>query len=74
MTIYILYNVIFYILYVIKPTDKLIGNLVTEAIERDKKDNMNKAPCDRQSFHLNNLTEAICGCGVSFTSVGKAKC
>lgn len=47
--------------------DKLTENLVTEAIEMDRKDNINKAPCDRQSLHLSNLIEVICSCGVTFS-------
>ena len=47
-------------------TDKLTKNLVTEAISRDKKENVNKAHRDQTTTHLNNLVKAICSCGVSF--------
>lgn len=47
-------------------TDKLTENLITEALNRDKKENHNKAPCNRTSTHLDNLVKAICNCGISF--------
>lgn len=47
-------------------TDKLTDNLITEALNRDKKDNHNRAPCDRTSMHLENLVNAIRSCGISF--------
>lgn len=48
------------------PTDKLIENLVKDALNRDKKENMNKAPSNCTSTHLDNLVTTICNCGVSF--------
>jgi hypothetical protein len=47
-------------------TDKLTDNLITEALNRDKADNHDKAPCDRTSTHLDNLVNAIRSCGISF--------
>lgn len=38
-----------------------------EALQRDHKENLNKAPRDRQSLNLQNLVEAIRSCGVSFS-------
>ncbi len=40
--------------------------MVTEALSRDKKDNLNKAPCNRTSTHLDNLICAFRSCGISF--------
>ena len=40
---------------------------MTEAISRDKKDNLHKAPRNRTATHLNSLVKAICSCGVSFS-------
>lgn len=51
----------------LRVTDKLTKNLVTEAISRDKKDNLHKAPRNRTATHLNSLVKAICSCGVSFS-------
>lgn len=38
-----------------------------EALSRDKKENINKAPSKQTSAHLDNLVTAISSCGVSFT-------
>ncbi|CAB4025926.1 Hypothetical predicted protein [Paramuricea clavata] len=51
----------------LRVTDKLIDNLVKEALQRDFKQNLNKAPRDRRSYHLDNLIQAISSCGVSFS-------
>lgn len=40
---------------------------MTEAISRDKKNNLNKAPRDQTTTHLDSLVKAICSCGVSFS-------
>ncbi|XP_028394380.1 uncharacterized protein LOC114518556 [Dendronephthya gigantea] len=48
-------------------TDKLLDNLVKEALQRDYKENRNKAPRDRQSLNLQNLVDTIRSCGVSFS-------
>lgn len=47
--------------------DKLIKNLVTDAIELDKKENLNKAPSQRTDYHLQSLVKCISSCGVSFS-------
>mgnify|MGYP001795711650 CR=1 FL=1 len=41
-------------------------NLVWHAIEWDKKDNLNKRPCERTNRHLEDLVKAIVSCGVTF--------
>ena len=41
-------------------------SLVNGAIEWDHKDNINKAPKDRESKHLTDLIDTIQACGVSF--------
>lgn len=38
-----------------------------EALNRDKKENINKAPSKQTSAHLDNLVTAISSCGVSFS-------
>ena len=38
-----------------------------EALNRDKKDNLNKAVSSRTSVHLDNLVRAIRSCGVTFS-------
>ena len=48
-------------------TDKLTKNLVKEALNRDSKENLNKAPSNRSTVHLDNIVRAICSCGVSFS-------
>ena len=48
-------------------TDKLTKNLVLEALEWDKKDNLNKPPSKRSSMHLTALVNTIVSCGVSFS-------
>ena len=46
--------------------DKLTKNLVNDAIEWDKKDNLHKAPLQRSDHHLQGLVRCISSCGVSF--------
>jgi F420-0:gamma-glutamyl ligase-like protein len=46
---------------------KLIGNLIDEALQRDKIENLRKRPSDQQQLHLDNLVKAILSCGVSFS-------
>ena len=46
--------------------DKLLDNLVRDAIEWDRGDNLSKAPKDRTTKHLDELVEAISSCGVCF--------
>ena len=46
--------------------DKLTKNLVNDAIEWDKKDNLHKAPSQRSDYHLQGLVKCISSCGVSF--------
>ena len=41
-------------------------NLIKETLNRDKKENLNKAPSKQTSAHLDNLVTAISSCGVSF--------
>ena len=48
-------------------TDKLTNNLVLEAVEWDKKENLNKPPSKRSSTHLTALIKAITSCGISFS-------
>ena len=47
-------------------TDKLLKNLVHEALNRDVKENLHKAPCNRTSTHLDSLLNAIRSCGICF--------
>jgi hypothetical protein len=47
--------------------DKFTKNLVEEAIHRDYKDNVNMAPSMKTATHLDNLTNTICSCGISFS-------
>lgn len=46
--------------------DKLTKNLVKDAIEWDRKDNLDKAPSQRTNNHLQSLVKCISSCGVSF--------
>ena len=39
---------------------------MNEAVARDQKDNLNKAPCNRTTYHLDNLLNAIRSCGITF--------
>ena len=41
--------------------------MVRDAVEWDRKDNLNKAPKDRNSQHLDDLVDAISGCNISFS-------
>lgn len=47
--------------------DKLTKNLVMDAIEWDRKENLNKAPSQRCDYHLQSLVKCISSCGVSFS-------
>ena len=47
------------------PSDKLTKSLVTETLNWDKKDNLNKAPRNQRANHLNSLVKTICSCGIS---------
>lgn len=46
--------------------DKLTKNLVEEATGRDFKENTGKPPSMKTTTHLDNLTNAIRSCGISF--------
>lgn len=46
--------------------DKLLRNLVIDAVEWDKKENLNKPPSQRTDYHLQSLVKCICSCGISF--------
>ena len=47
--------------------NKLTKNLINEALRRDKKANLNRAPSNRNSNHLDRVVHAICSCGISFS-------
>ena len=47
-------------------TDVLTRNLVTAAINWDKKENHNKPPCERKNLHVESLLSALNSCGVCF--------
>ena len=40
---------------------------MTDAIEWDKKENINKPPSQKTDHHLQSLIKCICSCGVSFS-------
>ena len=46
--------------------DVLIGNLVQEALQWDKRDNWGKKASEQNSVHVNHLIDVIRSCGVSF--------
>lgn len=46
--------------------DKLTKNLVLEALEWDKKENLDKPPSQKSDKHLQDIEKAIASCGVSF--------
>ncbi|XP_068678807.1 uncharacterized protein [Montipora foliosa] len=48
-------------------TDRLEKNILNNAIEKDKKDNLNKAPSARKHKNMQKTIEAINSCGVSFS-------
>lgn len=47
--------------------DKLTKNLINDAIQWDRKENLSKPPKDRTSQHIDELVNAISSCGISFT-------
>ena len=47
--------------------DILERNLINDALQRDAKDNHDKAPSARKDTHLRKLVEGINSCGVSFS-------
>ena len=46
--------------------DVLERNIINDAIARDVKDNLNRAPSERKNHHVQNVVDAINACGVSF--------
>ena len=46
--------------------DKPTKHLITEALQSDKKENLNRAPCNRNTNHLDRIVHAICSSGISF--------
>ena len=46
--------------------DKLTKNLVVNAVEMDRKANLNKRPMDRPNKNLDALVKSIRSCGISF--------
>jgi hypothetical protein len=46
--------------------DKLTKNLITEALQWDEKENLDKPPCQRTDKHLQAVVRAITSCGVTF--------
>jgi hypothetical protein len=46
--------------------DVLIGNLVQEALQWDKRDNWGEKASEQNSVHVNHLIDVIRSCGVSF--------
>ena len=36
-------------------------------MQRDKAENLRKAPCDQKQLHLENLMQVFCSCGVTFS-------
>ena len=48
--------------------DKLTKKLVLEALEWDKKENLNKPPSQKSDKHLQDIEKAIASCGVSFNA------
>ena len=46
--------------------DVLERNIINDAIARDVKDNLNRAPSERKNQHVQNVVDAINACGVSF--------
>lgn len=53
--------------YLFLLTHVLTRNLITSAINWDKKDNLNKPPSKRASAHRDSLQAAITSCGVCFS-------
>jgi hypothetical protein len=47
-------------------SDKLLKNLNNDAIKWDKKENLNKPPCQKTDQHLQDLSQCICSCGITF--------
>ncbi|CAB3978408.1 Hypothetical predicted protein [Paramuricea clavata] len=50
----------------LRVTDKLTKNLVINAVEMDRKANLNKRPMDRSNQNLDALIKTVQSCGVSF--------
>ena len=48
-------------------TDRLEKNILNNTIEKDKKDNLNKAPSARKHKNMQKTIELINSCGVSFS-------
>ena len=53
--------------------DKLTKNLVINAIENDRRENLNKRPMDRSNKNLDALIKCIRSCGISFNVWEKAE-
>lgn len=51
----------------LRVTDRLEKNILNNAIEKDKKDNLNKAPSARKHKTMQKTIEGINSCGVSFS-------
>ncbi len=47
--------------------DVLERNLINYAIEKDLKENINRAPSCRKNEHMQNVIDAVNNCGVSFS-------
>ena len=47
-------------------TDQLTDNLIRDALEWDKKENLDKPPSQRSDKHLKAVVKSIRDCGVSF--------
>ncbi|CAB4013607.1 Hypothetical predicted protein, partial [Paramuricea clavata] len=57
----------------LRVTDKLTKNLVINAIENDRRENLNKRPMDRSNKNLDALIKCIRSCGISFNVWEKAE-
>lgn len=47
--------------------DILERNIIKDALQRDQKENLNRAPSATKNIHLEKVVEAINNCGVSFS-------
>ena len=63
----------FNFVYTITLVDKLTKNLVINAIENDRRENLNKRPMDRSNKNLDALIKCIRSCGISFNVWDKAE-
>jgi hypothetical protein len=63
----------FNFVYTITLVDKLTKNLVINAIENDRRENLNKRPMDRSNKNLDALIKCIRSCGISFNVWEKAE-